>query len=411
MLAVQMRILPCTHRPPCPGCPRYGEAGLASEASILLAEFADRSGARLDPVVEGAPLGYRIRARLAVRGRAASPKLGIFQEGSHSIADIPSCTIHHPRINLAARAVRDAIRRTATAPYADRPHVGLLRYVQIVAERSTGRVQVVLVANDTSEQSLLPMAAALVPALGDKLHSLWWNGNAVRTNTIFGDQWRLLAGEEAVKETIGGADVFFPPGAFGQSNLDLADRLVTDVQARVGRIADGMRVARAADAARAEDAVRVVDTARVAEDAIVAELYCGVGAIGLGLVERVREVRFNEVSPHGLRGLEAGLAALPLRSRARTSVESGEAAGAVQILRGASCVIVDPPRKGLDDAVISALRAERPSQLLYVSCDIDSLVRDADRLVESGVFRVARLTPYAMFPYTDHVETLAEFTT
>jgi tRNA/tmRNA/rRNA uracil-C5-methylase (TrmA/RlmC/RlmD family) len=50
-------------------------------------------------VVEGPPFGYRHRARLAVRGRSASPKVGIFQEGTHRIVDIPRCLVHHPLVN------------------------------------------------------------------------------------------------------------------------------------------------------------------------------------------------------------------------------------------------------------------------------------------------------------------------
>jgi 23S rRNA (uracil1939-C5)-methyltransferase len=373
-----VKIATCTHRPPCPGCPRYGEHGLASSTAALLSDLAQRSGAALDPVVEGARLGFRVRARLAVRGRSNSPKLGIFQGETHKVADIPSCTIHHPRINEVARLVRYAIRASGTAPYADRPHIGLLRYVQVVVERASGRVQVVLVTNDVSEQSILPMVARLVPALGSTLQGLWWNGNPERTNTIFGSKWLLLAGEEALRERIGGAEVFFPPGAFGQSNLDLADRIVADVHARVPN------------------------------GAVVAELYCGVGAIGLGLVARSREVRFNEVSPHGLRGLDLGLAALPGDARAKARVVAGEAGAAAAIAEGTGVVIVDPPRKGLDDAVVSALLEYRPPKLLYVSCDADSLARDVARLTGSGAWRVRSLTPYALFPFTDHVETLAE---
>src|SRR5205085_1354012 len=100
--------------------------------------------------------------------------------------------------------------------------------------------------------------------LGERLQGLWWNGNTSRGNAIFGDAWRHLAGEEMLCESIGGAEVFFPPGAFGQSNLDLADRIVEDIHARVPG------------------------------DALIAELYCGVGAIGLGLVARSQSVRFNE---------------------------------------------------------------------------------------------------------------------
>jgi 23S rRNA (uracil1939-C5)-methyltransferase len=373
-----MKIVPCTHRPPCPGCPRYGEPGLGEPATSVLADLAGETGAALDPVVEGAALGFRVRARLAVRGRSNSPKLGIFQEGTHAIADIPSCTIHSPRINATARHIRSAIRASGVAPYADRPHVGLLRYVQIVVERSSGRVQVVLVTNDSSEQAIVPMAAMLAESLGASLQGLWWNGNPGRTNAIFGSRWMLLAGEEAVRESIGGADVFFPAGAFGQSNLDLADRIVADVHARVP------------------------------DDAVVAELYCGVGAIGLGLAGRSREVRFNEVNSHGLRGLELGLAQLAPDVRSRVSVVPGDAATVASIVADADIVIVDPPRKGLDDAVVTALREHRPAKVLYVSCDAESLARDVASLAAAGRYRLQRLTPYALFPYTDHVETLAE---
>src|SRR5205085_2312593 len=140
-------MISCTHRPPCPGCPRFGEAGLDDGAWEVLRDIARGTGAALDPLVQGVGTGFRVRARLAVRGRASSPKIGIFQEGSHRIADIPSCTIHHPAINAAARAIRDAVRRTGTAPYADKPHAGLLRYVQLVVERGSGMVQITLVAN------------------------------------------------------------------------------------------------------------------------------------------------------------------------------------------------------------------------------------------------------------------------
>ncbi len=373
-----MKILPCTHRPPCPGCPRYGLPGIADEARSLLEAMSGRHGAVLDPTTSGAPLGFRVRARLAVRGRAASPKLGLFQEGTHTIADIPTCTIHHPRINAAARAIRDAIRRTGTMPYAERPHAGLLRYVQIVVERSTERVQVVLVANDADERSLEPMASVLVSALGERLQGLWWNGHRARSNAIFGPEWKLLAGEPAVRETIGGARVFFPPGAFGQSNLDLAERIVADVHARVP---DGE---------------------------VVAELYCGVGAIGLGLAARAGEIRFNEVNPHGIEGLERGLEELAPADRPKTRLLAGDAVSSLAMLGGATTVIVDPPRKGLDVAVLARLRELRPARLLYVSCDPHSLRRDADALTGGGAFVLKRLTPYELFPYTSHVETLAE---
>jgi len=86
-----------------------------------------------------------------------------------------------------------------------------------------------------------------------------------------------------------------------------------------------------------------------------------------------------------------------------------DAASAVAMLAGAGVAVVDPPRKGLEAAVVAGLRSAKPRRILYVSCDPESLTRDAALLGEGGVFRLGRLTPCALFPYTDHVETLAGF--
>src|SRR5262245_1738144 len=156
-----------------------------------------------------------------VRGRSAAPKVGLFQAGTHRIVDIPRCAVHHPRINEVAAALRRSVRATGTRPYAERPHAGLLRAVQVVVERGSGRAQVVLVARSDDPHSLDPLAAALRSELGDALQGLFWNGNPERTNAILGPHWRRLCGEELVRERVAGAAVFFPPGAFGQSNLPL----------------------------------------------------------------------------------------------------------------------------------------------------------------------------------------------
>lgn len=352
---------------------------MADGARDLLRSFAQSHGARLDRAVEGAASGFRVRARLAVRGRVASPKVGIFQQASHRIVDIPSCVVHHPRINETVRSLKDCIRDTGVKPYVDASHRGLLRYVQIVVERVGGRVQVVLVANDVTAESLASLAQRLTDRLGPGLHSLWWNGNPERTNVIFGPHWQLLCGDEALRETIGGAAVFFPPGAFGQSNLDLADRIVAAVHAL---IPDG---------------------------AVVAEAYAGCGSFGLGLLARASEVRLNEQNPHGLRGLELGLEARPSPERDRSRVLTGDASACTSMFDGADVVLVDPPRSGLDAAVLESIAAARPRLLLYVSCDPASLTRDGESLLAGGTLRLRSLTPFALFPYTEHVETLAVF--
>ena len=373
------RLPACPHRPPCPGCPRYGEAGISDEALGDLRRLLGEAGNPHFEIVEGAHSGYRHRARLMVRGRPASPKVGLFQEGSHRIADIPKCRTHHPLVNRVAAGLKHAIRRSGVAPYADKPHRGDLRSVQIAVERSSETAQVVLVGNATSSAALETTAAALEAELGDSLHSLWWNGNPERTNAILGKHWEHLGGASAIREEIGGVDVFFPPGAFGQSHLDLADVLVAKV------------------------------ASWLSQSTSVAEFYAGCGALGLGLLRGGASVRFNEMNAHGLRGLELGLAARPADERRRARIEAGPAAACLGLLADAGAVIVDPPRKGLDAELLAALAATPPARLVYVSCDRATFARDAKRLLAAGKMRLSDLAVYTLFPHTHHLELAARF--
>ena len=343
-----------------------------------LAELAAAHGIGPPAVEVGPALGHRHRARLMVRGHAASPKVGLFQAGTHRIVDTPRCAVHHPRINEVAAALRRAVRATGTEPYAERPHAGLLRAVQVVVEREAERVQVVLVANSDDPHRLDSLAAALHAELGDLVQGLFWNGNPERTNAILGPHWRLLAGEPMLRERIGDAAVFFPPGAFGQANLPLFERIAARVASWVPL---GARVV---------------------------EFHAGCGALGLRLLSRAARVVMNEREPAALAGLARGLAELAPALRERAEVAPGPAADHAGRVAEADCVVVDPPRRGLDAELLAALRARPPARLVYLSCGLEAFLREAEALAAAGLVP-AELVAVALFPYTDHVETVARF--
>jgi tRNA/tmRNA/rRNA uracil-C5-methylase (TrmA/RlmC/RlmD family) len=347
-----------------------------------LAALAESVGAREClplPVATLRAGGHRHRARLMIRGRASSPKLGLFQEGTHRIADIPTCRVHHPIVNEVAAAARRAIRASGAQPYADRPQFGLLRALQVVIERASARAQIVAVANAEAPDSAAAFCDALAREAAPWLHSLWWNGNPERTNAILGSQWQRITGPESVREVFGGVGVHYPPDAFGQSHVALAERL-------------GDRIAE-----------------WVPEGARIVEFYAGSGAIGLRLAPRARELVFNERAPGGLRGLELGLAERPPSERERVRVVAGAAGECAELARGAEVVIADPPRRGLDPELLRALCEAPPQRLLYASCGLDSFARELPELCAPGRLRLAALEIFDLFPFTAHVETLARF--
>jgi 23S rRNA (uracil1939-C5)-methyltransferase len=371
--------LVCPHRPACPGCPRFGERGADPAALLRLSEFSNEAGLAPPKVVNGPALGFRHRVRLAVRGRANNPKLGLFELRSHRVVHIPDCRVHHPLINDVARVVRSAMADLRIPPYSDGAHAGRIRYLQVVVERATQSAQLVIVSNELAPDGLEALFERVRTELGARLHSLHWNGNPERTNSILGPHWQKLCGPDTVIENVAGTRLHYPPGAFGQSNLPLADALA----ARVREL--------------------------VPEGSAVLELYAGVGALGLPLVQRVSRLALNELGPDSLAGLNRGMAELAPELAARVHVHPGAAATCTPLLAGAGIVIVDPPRRGLERPLLDALLESPPERLIYVSCGLESFLEQARELLSSSRYTLEGLEVFALFPYTEHVETLAWF--
>jgi 23S rRNA (uracil1939-C5)-methyltransferase len=370
----------CPHRPPCDGCPRFGAQGIAHAARASLQELARQHGLNEVPEYSGASFGFRHRARLAIRGRLGSPKIGLFEADSHHVVHIPHCRVQHPLINEVAAVVRTALADARVTCYSDRAHLGLARYLQVVVERRSVTAQVVLVANTQTVEPLTRCLDLIRERLGPRLHSVWVNFNTQANNTILGPQFHHYCGPASVVESFGGAAVHYPPGAFGQSNLEVAQQMVAQIREWI------------------------------VPGAQVAEFYAGVGAIGLSLLERVGGITLNEVSPQSLQGLHLALAELPVPQREKVAVVPGPAGAAIDALQDAQVVIVDPPRKGLDAALTQALAARPPDALIYVSCGLPSFQNDLRLLLDGGYLKLSELRAYNLMPFTEHVETVARFT-
>jgi tRNA/tmRNA/rRNA uracil-C5-methylase (TrmA/RlmC/RlmD family) len=369
----------CPHRPPCPGCPRFGERGIAPAARELLAELARSHGVPTPAVVSGPTAGFRHRARLAIRGRLGSPKVGLFELDTHRVVHIPSCSVQHPLINRVANVVRCALVDARITSYSDAAHLGLARYLQVVVERSSQTAQVVIVGNSPTTDPLAACLELIRERLGSELHSLWFNANCERSNTILGPAFQNWCGPASVVERFGGAAVHYPPGAFGQSNLEIAADIIEHVRNEIP------------------------------QGASVTEFYAGVGAIGLSVLDRASEIRMNEISPHSLQGLELGLAELGAADRGRVSIVPGPAATAPLAASGAEVVVADPPRKGLDPELSAHLSEHPPERFVYVSCGLESFLRDTAQLTSRGKLRLGSLTAFNLMPFTEHVETVARF--
>ena len=390
--------LNCEHYDVCSGCSR--KSNFDSTISVTRAKRFFQSE-NIEIQTHLGPIhGWRTHVKLAVRplSRWGGLKFGLYKENSHELEPIPNCKVHHPRINEAVEVLRVAATDAGVSGYEHankgRRSQGDLRYIQMSLERHTNKIQVVLVWNaeeyKDSEQSL-PRLMKLLKKRPDLFHSVTLNFNPTKANNIFNYQpksWKLLWGPPLLKEKVGYASFLFRPQIFRQANLDAFEKGIIPL---VGK--------------------------SVPEGAKIAELYSGLGILGLNaaVYAQASEVLCSDTNEYVDEVFDRAADSLPKEYREKVFFENAPADIAVELgqLEDAECLIVDPPRKGLDPVVIDALldRDQTPvlSRIIYISCGYDALERDARLLLDSGHWQVVSADGFLLFPGSDHLETVAVF--
>lgn len=369
---------------------------MLSAARQLFKSVLPRSAPPLN-VEMGEVHGWRTHAKLAIRRdpRSGSPTLGLFQARSHTLLGIPQCAVHAPEIRRVTTLVEGVLRDGGISAYSDETGRGDARYALLTVQRSTRRVRVVLVWNAGNWKEANPLAAQVGAQLwrrgGAMLHSVWFNWHSGRTNAIVNpepERFYRMHGARDLMETVCGVQVAFPPHAFRQANLDAFETLVLPRLLRY-----------------------------VPEGARMAELCAGVGVIGLVAAKKRHLTRLHASEIHG--GAEnpfwQAMGALK-KGGVTTRMEfvvgaDDETLGIIK--KDTDVLVVDPPRGGLSEAVVTHLTGLDANhglrRIIYLSCGFEALRRDASGLCGHGAWRVGAAHLFALFPGSDHLETLVVF--
>lgn len=369
----------------CGGCAaqhmRY-EATLAFKRSQVRDLLRRVGGVEIDvPPVLGMdePWHYRNKGAYPIALAGGKPCAGFFAERSHDLIPLPEggCAIQRGGANLAAEAVIAWMRAYGIAPYDERTHRGDVRHVVTRVTRAGG-VMAVIVANTKK----LPHEAELVAQLRQsvpQLESVVLSVNDKRTNVILGTQLRTLYGRATMNDTLCGLTFRVSPLSFFQVNPDQTEKLY----------------ALALEFAQLDGTQSVVDA------------YCGAGTISLLLAPHAKSVLGVEIVPEAI--------ADAMDNAARNGIENVEfVCGAAEEILPArlsaglrpDVVVVDPPRKGCDEALLHALLQVQPERIVYVSCNPATLARDIGFLTREGGYIAERVQSVDMFCWTGGVETV-----
>ena len=205
-LASELR---CIHFGQCSGC--TSEAGLAT--TPITQEATAFFGRLLPPdkqfrVHLGKVHRWRTLAKLAVApSTGGGVEIGLYQSGSHDVLAIPKCRVHHPSINEAVQVLQREMLDLGVTGYDEFTGIGHVRYVQMMVERHSSRVQLTLVWNADTFRMASPTAQLLVKKLKlyPMFHSIWLNFRTGTGNVIFNrneQAWHLAHGPPYVMETL-----------------------------------------------------------------------------------------------------------------------------------------------------------------------------------------------------------------
>ena len=324
------------------------------------------------------PFHYRNKAQFPV-GKSKDGRIitGFYAGRTHSIIENRDCALGVTRNKEVLDRVIAHMEKFHIQPYDENTGKGLVRHVLIRYGFFTDEMMVCLIINGEK----LPGEEALVKSLRQipEAVSVMVNVNKKRNNVILGEKVRLLWGQPYITDKIGEISYQISPLSFFQVNPYQTGRLYG----------------------------KALEYAQLSGNETVWDLYCGIGTISLFLAQKAKMVRGVEIIPAAIENAKENAC---LNGFANTEFFVGKAEEVLpeQFARTgerADVIVVDPPRKGCDETLLSTIIEMQPDRVVYVSCDSATLARDLKYLCERG-YELKKVCPVDMFPNTVSVETV-----
>lgn len=376
---------PCVYFSQCGGCQlqHLSYEGQLKWKQNMVSNVMKRLGKIDAPVhpVKGMeePWHYRNKSQIPfAQNEAGQMVAGFYKTKSHSIVDMERCLIQTGEADVVMADLKRELEILGVRPYDEKSHQGMLRHVVVRKGRATGEVMVVLV----TKSKKFPQASAAIEkirALIPNVTSIVQNINGEKTNVIFGNDTFTLWGKDTIEDTIGNVRFEISARSFYQVN---------PVQTEV-------LYKQALDYAQLTGNERVIDA------------YCGIGSISLFLAQKAGHVMGVEIVEQAIEDAKRNAA---LNGFTNTYFEAGPAEEVIPRWykegKEADVLVVDPPRKGCDEALLNTIIEQKPKRVVYVSCNPATLARDL-RILEDGGYKTKEVQPVDMFPHTTHCEAVA----
>ena len=326
------------------------------------------------------PFRYRNKAQFPI-GKDKEGRLiaGFYAGRTHSVIECEDCLLGAKENKEILAAILAWMEECHLASYDEKDGRGLIRHVLIRHGEATGERMICLVINapklpEDAEEKLI--ARLHVPGLT----SLSYSVNTERNNVIMGREVHTILGSDHITDRIGSLSFEISPLSFYQVNPSQTLKLYE----------------------------KALEYADLKGGETVWDLYCGIGTISLFLAQKAAKVYGVEMIPQAVEDAQKNATRNQIRNASFLCGKAEEIVPQWVEEKNASAdvIVVDPPRKGCDEALLRTILRVAPDKVVYVSCDPASLARDLKVLCNGG-YRLCRVTSVDQFGQTVHVESVA----
>jgi len=306
---------------------------------------------------------------------------GIYREGTHKLIPVRDCMIEDREADAVLATVRDLVRSFSIPPYDEDARSGAIRHVLIRRAVATDQTLVVIVSGSPTFRPKDAFVRELV-SRHPSVKTVLLNLNNEKTSMVLSENpCTVLYGEGWIEDELCGLRFRISAKSFYQVNPVQAAKLYTI-------------------------AIRM---ARFSGNESVIDAYCGTGTIGLIAASRgAGKVTGIELNPDAVEDAKANA----LRNGiSNAQFICGDASSSLkQMAKEGVCVdtvFLDPPRSGSDERFLASVIKLNPRNVIYISCNPETLARDLRYLTSMGPYRMFGAQPVDMFPQTSHIETAA----
>ena len=327
----------------------------------------------------GNPYHYRNKLQFPVGvDKEGKPVIGVFANRTHEIIPIENCLIQNEKSVQIAKYVLDCIKKYNISVYNEKNQTGLVRHIVVKSSRYFNEYMVIIVING----DFLPFEKEFATDLSyacREICSIFVNINKKNTNVILGNKNKLIYGKEYLEDFLGNFVFKISPLSFYQVNAVQAEAMYN----------------------------YAVEEAEITKNDIVFDLYCGIGTISLFMAKYAKKV-------YGVEIVEQAIQMAKENAKSNEIENTEFIAGDTEFILTdliqnkkiiPDVIMVDPPRKGLDNTTINNILEIKPRKVVYISCNPASLVRDLAKM--ERVYEIKSIQPFDMFPLTHHVECVA----